>query len=116
MKIFYLLIFTGFSLFAGAQTGKPADAPSPTNLLETKTAKFYPNPAISVINFDFQKPVSKDFTLQIFNFIGKKVFEINNVSQKNVIPLNEFFRGVYVFQLRDKSGKIIESGKFQVAK
>lgn len=116
MKIFYLILFTAFSFIAGAQTSKPSDAPSPSNLLETKAAKFYPNPAISVINFEFQKPVSKDFSLQIFNFIGKKVFEINSVSQKNVIPLNEFFRGVYIFQLRDKSGKIIESGKFQVAK
>jgi len=114
MKIFYLILFVGCSFFAGAQTSKPNDSPS--SLLETKSVKFYPNPAISVINFEFPKANNKDVTLQIFNFIGKKVFEINNVSQKNVIPLNDFFRGVYIYQVRDKSGKILESGKFQITK
>ena len=120
MKLFYLLIFTGLSFLAGAQTGKPSDAPlsSPasSSLLDAKMVKFYPNPAITVINFEVPKQVNKDVTLQIFNFIGKKVLEINNVTQKNVVPLNEFYRGVYIFQLRDKTGKIIESGKFQISK
>jgi hypothetical protein len=116
MKIFYLIIFTGFSLFAGAQTSKPTDAPPSQSSVLEKVVKFYPNPAVSIINFEVPKQINKDATLQIFNFIGKKVFEINNLTQKNVIPLNEFYRGVYIFQLRDKTGKIIESGKFQIAK
>ena len=120
MKLFYLILFTGFSFLANAQSGKPADAPSSSllssSLLEAKIVKFYPNPAITVINFEVPKQMNKDVTLQIFNFIGKKVLEINNVSQKNVVPLNELYRGVYIFQLRDKTGKIIESGKFQVSK
>jgi hypothetical protein len=90
------------------------------NNLDIKVIKFYPNPATSVINFEFQKPLEKNgdknYTLQVFNFIGKKLFEINNFSQKSTIPLNDFFRGVYIFQLRDKTGRIVESGKFQIAK
>ncbi len=29
---------------------------------------------------------------------------------------NEFYRGIYVYQLRDNTGKILETGKFQVVK
>lgn len=117
MNKFYLIIlFTVFTLFAQAQEGKPSDTPFSAEILKAKVLKFYPNPASGVINFEFLKPVQKDLTLQVFNFIGKKVVELNGVSQKTSVPLNEFYRGVYIFQLRDKSGRIVESGKFQVSK
>jgi hypothetical protein len=52
----------------------------------------------------------------IFNFIGKKVEDLQVTSQKMSVSLTDFYRGVYIFQLRDKQGTIVESGKFQVAK
>jgi hypothetical protein len=117
MNKFYLIIlFIGFTFFAGAQDGKTSNTPFTADVVKAKVLKFYPNPAVSVINFEFLKPVQKDLTLQVFNFIGKKVFELNGVSQKTSVPLNDFYRGVYIFQLRDKSGRIVESGKFQVSK
>ena len=117
MNKFYLIIlFTGFTFFARAQETKTSNSPFATEIVAAKVLKFYPNPATQVINFEFLKPVQKDLTLQVFNFIGKKVFELNGVSQKTTVPLNEFYRGVYIFQLRDKSGRIVESGKFQVSK
>jgi hypothetical protein len=115
MKIFYLILFTFFSFFASAQTASKLND-SPASQLEIRVLKFYPNPATSIINFEFAKDLEKGYTLQIFNFIGKKVFEVNSISQKNIIPLSEFYRGVYIFQLRDKSGRVLESGKFQVVK
>lgn len=87
-----------------------------TDFSIVKLLKFYPNPATTVINFDFQKGYNKTYNLQIYNLLGKKVFEIINVASNNQVNLNDFNRGVYIFQLRDKSGKIIESGKFQVSK
>jgi hypothetical protein len=32
------------------------------------------------------------------------------------VDLADFNRGVYIYHLRDLSGKIIESGKFQVSR
>jgi len=117
MNKFYLLIlFTGFTLFANAQEGKPSETTFSSDFSKTKVLKFYPNPATGVINFEFLKPAQKDLTLQVYNFIGKKVFELTGVSQKTTVPLDNFFRGVYIFQLRDKSGRVVESGKFQVNK
>jgi hypothetical protein len=32
------------------------------------------------------------------------------------INLTDFSRGIYIYQIRDKSGRMLDSGKFQVAK
>jgi len=78
--------------------------------------KFYPNPAISFITFDLQTSSDKGYDMQIFNFLGKMVFEQKNIATKTTINLNDYSRGVYIYQLRDHDGKILESGKFQVSK
>ena len=78
--------------------------------------KPYPIPPRSVINFDFQYGYDRSYSLQIYNFMGKKVSEIGKVLPKITVPLDEFYRGIYIYQLRDKNGKIIDSGKFQVVK
>jgi hypothetical protein len=83
---------------------------------QTKITNFYPNPASSFINFEFAKPLEKGHTIELYNFIGKKVSEASITAPKITISLDGFFRGIYIFQLRDKNGKIIESGKFQVIK
>jgi len=75
--------------------------------------RFYPNPATNFITFDFNN--NDGYNLQIFNFLGRKMNE-TNVSSKTIINLSDFTRGMYVYQLRDRSGKMIESGKFQVSK
>ncbi len=84
---------------------------------QVKLVQFYPNPAISSITFEFARSVDKSYTLVIYNFIGKKVNEIVvNSSKINLTLDNNYYRGLYVFQLRDKTGQIVESGKFQVVK
>ena len=114
MKIFYpLIIILLLSLTAKSQDRTPTSSEQEAT---SKIIKFYPNPATSIINFDFQKGYDKTYNFQIFNFLGKKVFEVNNVTPRTVVNLSDFYRGVYIFQLKDKSGKMIDSGKFQVSK
>ncbi len=81
-----------------------------------RIVKFYPNPATSIITFDLEKSYDKGYDIQVFNFLGKMVYEQKNIAPKTTINLNEYNRGVYIFQLRDHDGKIIQSGKFQVSK
>mgnify|MGYP006972337992 CR=1 FL=1 len=52
----------------------------------------------------------------IFNFMGKKVYELKNTPPSININLSDFVRGLFVFQIRDQNGAVIESGKFQVTK
>ena len=111
MKIFYALSTILLLSFSGkSQDRNPGQEPT------APVVKFYPNPATSIITFDFQSGYDKQLNLQIFNFIGKKVQEINNVTPTTIVNLNDFYRGMYIFQLKDKNGKVVDSGKFQVSK
>lgn len=113
IKIVYILILIigiNFTSFAQNKTATAEIVPS------AKQIKFYPNPATSVINFEFSRAVDNTHTLQLFNFMGKKVYDIKKVSGRISINLDDFFRGIYIFQLRDQTGTIVQSGKFQVVK
>lgn len=115
MKLIYTLSF--ILILVNAAKSQERTTPSgPPGDPVAKIIKFYPNPATSFITFDFQRGYDKTYTLQIFNLPGKKVYEVTDVSPKTVVNLNEFFRGMYIFQLRDKAGRLIEAGKFQVSK
>jgi len=112
-KIFTIIIvllgitFTTFAQLKPNPEGDPA----------VKTVKFYPNPAITAINFELPRGYyNKSYSLQIYNFMGRKVSETNAAAQRVAFSLDGFYRGVYIFQLRDQFGKIVESGKFQVVK
>ena len=114
MKIFYVLsIILITAVHAKSQDRIPA---STTQRDDSPVIRFYPNPATSIINFDFQKGYDKSFNFQIYNLLGKKVFEVNNVNPKTTVNLSEFTPGVYMFQVRDTKGRVVELGKFQVSK
>lgn len=86
-------------------------------IYDVKIIKCYPNPATAFITFEFATIADKTNTLQIFSFTGKKMTDQVVASNKvNVLLGTDFNRGIYVFQLRDKAGKLIESGKFQIVK
>ncbi len=111
-KFFYIIILiAGFQMSTFAQSDF-----SPTVLNAVKVVKFYPNPATTVIHFEIDADYYKSATLVIYNFIGKKQLEQKINDRKVTISLSDFYRGMYIFQLYDKQGKIIESGKFTVSK
>jgi hypothetical protein len=113
MRIFYLILLI---MFCSASQVKSQNRipgfPDP----EPESVRFYPNPATSFITFDFIKNYGRNYSLQVFNFLGKKVYEFSAADQKTVLNLSDFFRGIYIFQLKDPNGKIVQSGKFQVNK
>jgi hypothetical protein len=115
MKSFTLTLFIGLVFTLSAQGQSRVQPGFQEGVV--KLIKFYPNPATSIINFELQKDNSdKSFSFQIYNFIGKKVYESQNITQKTQINLTDFNMGVYIFQLKDRTGKVLESGKFQVSK
>jgi hypothetical protein len=88
------------------------------NNTQVKVVKCYPNPATSVINFEFPAGVEKNSVIQIYSFSGKKITEVPANGNKITVMLDNssYYRGVYVFRLQDKSGRIVETGKFQVVR
>jgi hypothetical protein len=83
---------------------------------EPKIVKFYPNPAISFITFEVEKESNKVYSLQIFNFLGRKVKDVADLSPKTVVNLSDLVRGIYIFQLKEQNGRVADSGTFQVNK
>lgn len=111
-RIFYIFILlVAFQFNSNAQVKPQRITPD-----AVKTVKSYPNPAVSFINFEFSKKYDNSYSLTIFNFIGKKIEDLKVTDEKITVSLNDYYRGVYIFQLRDKQGSIVESGKFQVVK
>ena len=112
MRIFYILL--SIILLNASQAKCQAKGPMPDP--EVKIVKFYPNPAISFITFEIEKEQNKTYTLQIFNFLGKKVKDLPDVSAKTIVNLSDLVRGLYIFQLKESNGKVADSGTFQVNK
>lgn len=78
--------------------------------------KSYPNPASSFVAIEFQKGFEKGCEIQIFNSLGMKVAEMKNVAAKTTIPLTDYNRGVYIYQVKNSAGKVLVSSRFQVSK
>ena len=82
----------------------------------TPVLKVYPNPATTFTKIEFQKNFDKGYTLQVINFIGKQVYESKNISSTTTLDLSTYNRGVYIYQLKDQSGKVVLTGKLQISK
>lgn len=106
-RILPILLIILFSAFNSQGQTRPAS--------DAKIGRFYPNPATSYINFEVAQ-YRKGLTIQVFNFVGKKVFEQPNVQEKTTLDLSQYTRGIYIFHLVDATGKIIDTNKFQVTK
>lgn len=105
---FTVLIAAG----ANAQSGRTGPSSETTD----RIVKLYPNPATTYITFDLQKGYERGMTIEIYSFVGKKMAGVSNAPQKATIDLTEYNRGIYMYHLLDATGKVIESGKFQVTK
>ena|SRR5687768_11441130 len=82
----------------------------------SKVVKAYPNPATSKIYFEIQRNNDKVYEIIVYNFLGKKVDHIKNLAGRTEVPLDNYYSGLYIFQLREKNGTLVESGKFNVVK
>ena len=128
-KTFTLKFFTSFSkvllvtvilLLSAAMQSASAKPPTAivTNSggIQVKTIKCYPNPAVSFVNFDFPADyLQKIIHYKFLVLLVKKCYEMNiNVAKSTITFTNDFYRGIYIYQVRDKDGRIMETGKFQV--
>jgi hypothetical protein len=114
MKKYIFISLFSLSLVFCTKTNAQADM---RTSIGVKNVKYFPNPATTIINFDFSDKIDlKNATFKISSLIGKTMFETSNLTPRTVINLNDFFRGVYIFQVTDRNGKLLESSKFVVQK
>jgi len=78
--------------------------------------KCYPNPFSDFTIIDFNNDKNQKFTLNIYDFTGRIIREIKNITSNEIrIERNNSKDGLYFFQLRNDS-KIIGTGKFIIEK
>ena len=111
-----ILPILSFILLIAIQSQGQSARSTPATVAADRIIKLYPNPATTYITFDLQKGFEKGLSIQVYSFLGKKMFESQNISSKVTLNLADFIRGLYMYHLIDYTGKIIESGKFQVTK
>ena len=108
IPILSFILLTAISSQAQSPRSTPTDA--------VEKVKLYPNPATTYITFDIQKNFQKGMSIQVFHFLGRKMYETQNIGEKTTLNLGEYSRGVYIYHVRDQNGKLVDSGKFQVSK
>lgn len=109
ISILILVFGINFTLLAQQNRTAPQEP-------QAKIVKYYQSPSATSMVFELQSGYDKSYSLQLYNFMGKRVYEIKFATQRMNISLANMYRGIYVYQLRDKNGVIVESGKFQVIK
>ncbi|RAJ83062.1 putative secreted protein (Por secretion system target) [Chitinophaga dinghuensis] len=112
--LFFTLVFCLFSLVGKAQNDKS----QPNSDGGSKIVRLYPNPATSIINFEIQQLHNneKSYDLIVYNFLGKKIDQLKAVGTRTSVNLDNYYSGLYIYQLRDQRGNLVESGKFNVVK
>ncbi|MCW3463364.1 T9SS type A sorting domain-containing protein [Chitinophaga nivalis] len=79
--------------------------------------KLYPNPATTIINFEINQHTNdRIYDLIVYNFLGKKMELLKGVGSRTTVNVDNYYNGLYIFQLRDQRGNLVESGKFNVFK
>ncbi len=95
-------------------------SPAPEALAPgTANIQAYPNPAVEWVRFDCTNLASGDYTLKIFNVIGKTVWKETypiNGSRSIRIELDNFRKGTYLYSLADSKGNIIGTKRLVVLK
>ena len=113
MRIFYILL--SIILLSTTQAKSQARGPLPEP--EHKVVKkFYPNPAVSYIIFELEKEPNQTYRLQVYSFLGKMVKDVPDIVDRYTVNVSDLTRGLYTFQLKDQSGRVTDSGIFQVNK
>ena len=110
-RLITILSFTLLASYTNAQANRSTPG-TPGDIV----VKTYPVPANSFINIELEKTNTANYTLTVYNFLGRKMYEKSNFSQKVTITLEEYNRGVYIYHLSDVTGRLVKSGKFQVSK
>jgi len=83
------------------------------------TIQAYPNPAVEFVRFNCANLPAGDYTLKIFNIIGKVVWKENYqlVGSKSIrVELDDFKKGTYLYSLVDSQGNIIGTKRLVILK
>ncbi|MFB6455084.1 T9SS type A sorting domain-containing protein [Chitinophaga sp. Hz27] len=112
------LLFTLFFCLCTFAVSAQNDKSQPATDGGSKIVKLYPNPATNIVNFEITQLHNNEqpYDLIVYNFLGKKIDQLKGISARTTVNLSNYYSGLYIYQLRDQRGNLVESGKFNVVK
>jgi hypothetical protein len=82
-----------------------------TNWSNGDYIKVYPNPVISLIQVDYKLGMQRELTLKVYDMSGREVLAQKKVKSGDQVNMSILLRGIYQYQLLDKTGKLLMAGK-----
>lgn len=87
-------------------------------LTEKPNISAFPNPATTAVNIDFKNLETGNYTLKIFNILGRSVWQNDfyiNGEQREVVNLQDFQNGTYLYSVINSAGKTLATKRLIVA-
>lgn len=85
------------------------------NQQKTKSlVSVYPNPASEHLQFSFDN--ANGNYIEMYDLKGKLVKTVTALTKSQTVNVKPFTSGIYFYQLMDKSGAMVERGRFSVTK
>jgi hypothetical protein len=82
-----------------------------TNWSNGDYIKVYPNPVISLMQVDYKLGMQRELTLKIYDMSGREVLTQKKVKSGDQVNMSRLLRGIYQYQLIDKTGKLLMADK-----
>lgn len=94
------------------KTGTGIEEPMQCNL-----GHAYPNPASSMVYFDYEIPLTGSATLSVYNLVGQEVMshQLHQVEGRMSLPVDNLNEGIYFCNLT-VNGQVVKTEKFIVKK
>ncbi|WP_276133397.1 T9SS type A sorting domain-containing protein [Polluticoccus soli] len=83
-------------------------------LFKEPVVEVYPNPAKNIVFINNLK--SEAVTFELYNITGARVMRTNAAKGKTEADISTVAGGTYFFQVKNKAGDIVQTGKLNVAK
>ena len=96
-----------------SDAAEPGDSPGSANI------QAHPNPAVEFVNFNCSNLPRDNYTLKIYNIVGKVVWKANYALNGNKViylALDDFKKGAYLYSLSDGRGNIIGTKRLVILK
>ncbi len=104
---FYVTDTTGVDMNDGGSV--PIDTTGINSYSKEKLSKVFPKPANNFLSFEIEK--NYNFSIEIFDVTGKKIFSKNNLKNTFKLAIANWNKGLYYYLIKSEN-QILDNGKF----
>ncbi len=88
---------------------------SVTNYSNGDYVRTYPNPVLNLLKVEYKLRMQRELTLKVYDMSGRVVLEQKKVKSGDQVNMSQLLRGIYHYQLIDKTGKLLMADKLMKA-